>query len=292
MKIVITGASGFIGGFLSRYMNQAGHSVIGVSKNDFLLSDKDFILKFEGSDVVINLAGANIGVRWNAEYKKVIYSSRVDNTYRIARALKLCEKPPHLLINASAAGIYESGGIYDEYNYKYGSNFLADLCKDWEEAAFKAASGKTRVVVFRLGVVLDKSGGALAKMLPIFLSGLGGRIGSGRQYINWIVIADLLAAFVFVLDNDNLSGIFNLSSPGTVTNEEFSSELAAALNRPAFFTVPVFVLKFLLSGGESVLCEGAKIYPRRLIDSGFKFRYEKLKPALADIFFKKSDESF
>ncbi len=283
MDIVISGASGFIGGALGRFLSAGGNSIKAVRTDDYLLSDEAFAAKIEGADVVINLSGATVSARWSENYKKIIYSSRIETTCKIAAAFKLCRRRPKLLINASAVGIYASGGVHDEYKYEYGKDFLASLCLDWEAAALKVKEEGARCVIFRFGIVLDKCGGALNKMLLPFSLGLGGVLAGGAQYMSWITLDDLLAAFNFVLNDDKQEGVFNLTSPAPVTNAEFTAALALVLKRPAFFRVPEFVLNLMLSGGAKILCEGAKVYPKRLLDAGFKFRQAELKPALTQM---------
>ncbi len=284
MDIVISGASGFIGGALGRFLSATGHSIKAVRTNDYLLSDEAFSAKIEGADAVINLSGATVSTRWSENYKKIIYSSRIETTRKIAAAFKLCRRRPKLLINASAVGIYASGGSHDEYEYEYGKDFLASLCVDWEAAAKKAGEEEgSRCVIFRFGVVLDKCGGALNKMLLPFSLGLGGTLAGGSQYMSWITLEDLLSAFNFVINDDKLEGVFNLTAPHPVTNAEFTAALASVLKWPAFLRIPEFVLNLMLSDGAKILCEGAKVYPKRLSDAGFKFRHAELKPALAQI---------
>jgi hypothetical protein len=268
---------------LVRFLTAGGHSIKAVGRNDYALSDGEFAAKIDGANAVVNLAGAPVGVRWSENYKKVIYSSRVETTRKIAAAFKLCRVRPQLLINASAVGIYASGGAHDEYRYEYGKDFLASLCAAWEAAALKVKEEGARCVIFRFGIVLDKRGGALNKMLLPFSLGLGGTLAGGAQYMSWISLEDLLSAFNFVINDEKPDGVFNLTSPMPVTNAEFTAALASALKRPAFFGIPEFVLKLIFSDGAKILCEGSKVYPKRLLDAGFKFRHENIKTAIAQI---------
>lgn len=288
MNILISGSSGFIGSNLAARLASKGHSVKALRREDYSLPPERFASKFEGVDAVINLSGADIAVRWSEEYKKEIYESRVGCTKKIVETIKSLPERPRLLINASAIGIYESGLSHDEYDFRYGEDFLAKLCMDWETAALGARESGVRTVIFRFSAVLDKSGGALKKMLLPFSLGLGGIIGGGGQYMSWVALTDLLAAFEFVIAKENLDGVFNICSPRPVTNREFTAALAAALRRPAFFRVPEFALKLVFSGAEKIICEGAAVYPKRLIESGFRFEFEDIKTALDYIINRRS----
>ncbi|OQA78770.1 MAG: Epimerase family protein [bacterium ADurb.Bin243] len=283
MNILISGASGFIGSHLAARLSSKGHSVKALRRQDYALPAESFASRFEGVDAVVNLSGADIAARWSEEYKKEIYESRVGCTRKIVEAIKSLPNRPRLLINASASGIYESGLSHDEYKFRYGGDFLAKLCGDWEAAALEARESGVRTVIFRFSVVLDKSGGALKKMLLPFSLGLGATIGGGGQYMSWVALTDLLAAFEFLIAGENLDGVFNICSPRPVTNREFTAALAAALKRPAFFRVPEFALRLAFSGAEKIICEGAAVYPKRLIESGFRFEFEDIKSALDNI---------
>ena len=283
MDILISGASGFIGSNLAKYLCMHGDSVKALSTGDYELPDAEFAAKTAGAEVIINLSGAPVNARWTENYKKLIYSSRVDTTSKLVRALKASARRPKLFINASAVGIYAPGGSHDEYKFEYGAGFLASVCRDWEAEAMKACDAGVRTVIFRFGLVLDKKGGVLNKMLIPFSMGLGGKIAGGGQYMSWIALGDLLRAFRFVINGEKLEGVFNLTSPAPVTNAGFTAELAAALNRPAFFRVPEFLLKLIFAGGAEIMCEGSAVYPKRLLDAGFQFEYPRLKDALINI---------
>lgn len=283
MNVLVSGASGFIGSNLAKYLSMQGDSVKSLSTGDYELPEAEFAAKTDGAEVIINLSGAPVNARWSENYKKLIYSSRVDTTAKIVRAINASARRPKLFINASAVGIYAPGGTHDEYKFEYGGGFLASVCRDWEAEAAKARAAGVRTVIFRFGLVLDKKGGVLNKMLIPFSMGLGGKIGGGGQYMSWIALGDLMRAFRFVINDEKLEGVFNLSSPAPVTNAEFTAELAAALNRPAFFRVPEFMLKLIFAGGAEIMCEGSAVYPKRLLDAGFKFECPRLKDALIHI---------
>ena len=228
MKIAVNGASGFIGGELCRFFRAQGHEVVAIPRAVY--ADKDTLKNLAGGcDAVINLAGASIAARWSEDYKKRLRASRIETTRTLVCAINELENPP-FFISASAVGIYENGLSHDESSVKFDRGFLGELAREWESEAAKA---RTQTAIFRLGVVLDR-GGALAKMLPAFRLGLGGKLGSGEQAFCWIHIADLLEAFKFTLQNRQ-SGVFNLVSPTPSTNGEFTQILGEVLGRPTFF---------------------------------------------------------
>nr|WP_314881600.1 TIGR01777 family oxidoreductase [uncultured Campylobacter sp.] len=276
MKIAVNGTSGFIGGELCRFFRAQGHEIAVIPRAAY--ADKDALKDLiSGCDAVINLAGASIAARWSEAYKKQLHASRIETTRALVGAINALENPP-FFISASAVGIYENGLEHDESSVKFDRGFLGELACEWESQAAKA---RTRTAIFRLGVVLGR-GGALAKMLPAFRLGLGGKLGSGEQAFCWIHIADLLEAFKFTLQNRQ-SGVFNLVSPTPNTNGEFTQILSKVLGRPTFFKVPKFALNLMFGEGSVVLLEGAKVYPKALIKSGFDFKFSDLKTALEDV---------
>lgn len=276
MKIAVNGTSGFIGGELCRFFRAEGHEVVAIPRAAY--ADKDALKNLiKGCDAVINLAGASIAARWSEDYKKRLRASRIETTRAMVCTINELENPP-FFISASAIGIYENGLSHDESSVKFDRGFLGELACEWESEAAKA---RTRTAIFRLGVALGR-GGALAKILPAFRLGLGGKIGSGEQAFCWIHIADLLEAFKFTLQNRQ-SGVFNLVSPQPSTNGEFTKILGEVLGRPTFFKVPKFALNLMFGKGSVVLLEGAKVYPRALIESGFSFKFGDLKTALEDV---------
>ena len=276
MKIAVNGASGFIGGELCRFFRAQGHEIVSIPRAAY--ADKDMLKNLiKGCDAVINLAGASIAARWSEAYKRRLRASRIETTRTLVCAINELENPP-FFISASAVGIYENGLGHDESSVKFDRGFLGELACEWENEAAKA---RTQTAIFRLGVVLGQ-GGALAKMLPAFRLGLGGKLGSGEQAFCWIHIADLLEVFKFVLQNRQ-SGVFNLVSPTPSTNGEFTQILGEVLARTTFFKVPKFALNLMLGEGSSVLLEGAKVYPKALMESGFGFKFSDLKTALEDV---------
>ena len=282
MNILIIGYKGFIGSNLTNFFKKLNYNVLGIDKKN-LHNLNEFVKK---SEVVINLAGATILKRWSKNYKKLIYSSRIETTKKIVESIKKSKKTK-LFISTSAVGIYnhKKEKIFTEYDKDYGKDFLAKVCIDWEKEALKAKEAKIKVAIFRLGVVLG-DGGALKQMLLPFKLGLGGKIGDGKQPFSYIHIKDLENSFAFIIKNQ-LEGIFNLTSPELITNKDFSSKLAKILNRPAFFTVPKFALKLIYGEGAQVLTTGVKAYPKNLLDRGFKFEYDNIEKVLKDLILKK-----
>jgi uncharacterized protein (TIGR01777 family) len=300
MKIAIMGGTGMIGSTLTEELTKKGHDVIIFTRNTNLISSdlkSEFFPKFvsvenpdfSGIDAVINLAGEPIGgVRWTSELKKEFYHSRVDFTKRMVQAyLSTPEsKRPKIWLQGSAIGYYgfskDRIGFTEETGS--GSDFLSQLSVDWEKASEPVESSGARRVILRIGVVLSRKGGALAKMLPAFLAFVGGPIGSGNQGMSWIAESDLISAILFSLENHAVSGPINLTSPTPVNNEEFSNTLARIVHRPCIFRVPELSMKVLFGEGATVITEGQWVFPKKLESYGFKFEYSRLDMALQRLF--------
>jgi uncharacterized protein (TIGR01777 family) len=280
MKIAITGASGFVGKHLAQIFNQ--DEIVKIGRKELSLSDDEFIKLIDGCEIVINLAGAPIINRWSEEYKKTLYNSRIDTTQKIVKAINSLENRPKLFISTSAVGRYDNGGLYSEEDTNYANDTLGKICKDWEDEALKVDSS-VRVVIFRFGIVLGDDGGAMAKMLTPFRLGLGGILGDGKQAFSWIHIQDLENAFKYVVDNSECNGVYNLTAPKPTTNYEFTKTLGDVLHRPTIFPVPAFVLKLIFGEGSTVLLDGQSVVPKRLLDSGFEFKYSSIDKALSQI---------
>jgi uncharacterized protein (TIGR01777 family) len=236
----------------------------------------------EGLVAAIHLSGASVAARrWTLAYKREIRASRVESTRVLATALAGLSQPPHTLLVASATGFYGDRGdeLLDESSSP-GTGFLADLCQEWESAAQPARSAGIRVIHLRFGVVLGP-GGALEKMLPLFRLGLGGKLGSGRQWMSWISLADAVAAILFALDTPALSGPVNLTAPHPVTNAEFTQALGRVLHRPAIFPAPAFALRLALGAmADEALLASARAFPSRLTAAGFNFAHPTVDGAL------------
>ena len=282
MRIVICGANGFIGRKLRVAAQRRKWEIIPLGRADFEKGTGHLARKISGADVLVNLAGAPIVQRWTESYKQELRNSRIITTQRLVDALRMTVQIPKLFISTSAIGIYSLAGRHTELVYNPAGDFMGKLCQDWEAEA-KAAEAYTRTVIFRLGIVLAAEGGALPKMLLPFKLGLGGRIGNGRQGFSWIHIRDLIAAYFFVIENSQLSGTFNLTSPEPIDNLTFTRTIARILHRPAWFAVPVFVLKIIYGEGSAAITGGPTVLPERLMKSGFQYSFPTLDGALKDI---------
>ncbi len=286
-KIAITGASGVIGSALVGDLRDKGHEVLRLVRRPVASADEVQwdpknesidIASLAGVNAVINLAGAGVGdKRWNNAYKNEILNSRVSSTRTIAKAVE--ELKPDVFISASAVGWYgETGDRAVTEADRGGDDFLAGVCEQWEAAADLAPS--VRTVKMRIGVILDPTGGALGKMLPLFKFGVGGKLGSGKQWWSWITLHDQIRAIQFLMDSD-LSGAVNTTAPNPATNSEFTAALARALHRPALLPVPGFALKLALGGFSSELLGSKNVISEKLSTAGFVFDYPHVAPALS-----------
>lgn len=285
-RIAITGASGLIGTALVGHLKSEGHTVQRLVRRTVVAPDEiqwdpktGFvdIAALRGVDAVIHLAGVGVGdKRWNKKYKAEILNSRLLGTTAIAKAVN--EVKPQVFISASAIGWYgESGNRAVVEADRVGDDFLAAVCREWEGAADIATD--VRTVKLRTGLVLDPTGGALGKMLPLFRLGLGGKLGNGKQWWSWITLHDVIRAITFLLEH-KVSGPVNLTSPNPVTNQEFTSALARAMHRPALFPAPAIALKIALGGFSSEVLGSKKVIPQALIDAGFTWDYPHITNAL------------
>jgi uncharacterized protein len=296
MKILISGASGLIGTHLIPTLKEKGHEVFRLVRKtpqgaDEIQwdSEKGFTdaeqAKLEGFDAVIHLAGENIaGENWSQEVKKRLRDSRVTGTRVLVDALKKCATRPKIFVSASAEGFYgrETGNEILTEDAPQGSGFLAKLCGDWEDEA-RRAGDFARVVFLRTSVVLAKDGGALDKMLTPFKFGVGGTLGSGKQWFPWIAVDDVVGIIHFVLENE-VSGPLNNTAPNPVTNAEFTKALGSALNRPTFLSVPEFAIKLMFGEmGENLLLMGTRVVPTRLQELGYEFKFTNIEDALRHV---------
>lgn len=293
MKILISGSSGLIGSHLVQSFKGRGHEVIRLVRSEGQLSDDTLLWdpehhelrleNFENFDVVINLAGENISTgRWTSEKKQKIRDSRVMGTHMLAELLAKLENPPKLLINASAIGFYgdRSDEVMTELS-KAGEGFLSDVCHKWEEAAEPAKKAGIRVVKLRIGVVLSASGGALERMLLPFKMGLAGVIGSGKQYMSWIAIDDLVGVVLHLINNDSLQGPINAVSPHPVTNYTFTKSLGKVLKRPTIFPMPAWVARLVMGDmADALVLSSTRVVPDVLEQSGYTFLYPSIDKAL------------
>lgn len=298
MKIFITGGLGFVGRHLSRALLSDGHQVTAVGRSrgpsvkfdnpnfNYLSADTTHAGQWQkqlaDSDIIINLAGRSIFTRWTPKVKQAIYDSRILTTRQIINTLPLDKQIT--LINTSAVGYY--GDRDDEVlteTASAGNDFLARVSSDWEQEALKANSGRARVVLMRLGIVLDRSGGAMAKMVQAFRMFVGGRLGSGRQWFPWIHLNDLIAAYRFIIAHQEIVGPVNCCAPNPVRNSDLTKALADKLNRPAMFPLPAFAVKATAGEFADALLSSQRAQPAVLIKAGFRFTYPDIESALEEI---------
>lgn len=293
--VLITGGTGFIGRNLIPLLQRDNYKIIVLSRTPSKYQD-DFYFKHvelvrdlaevKHANIVINLAGANLSAkRWTNQYKQEIVTSRLSLTSNLIDWMSNLEHKPHTLISGSAIGFYGPRGneTLDEGSTSgCASEFQVRLCTQWEDAAYRAESLGVRVCCIRTGVVLGDEG-ALSQMLLPFKLGLGGKLGSGNQYFSWIHIQDHVRAVKHLIDNDSLTGSFNLTAPNPVTNETLTKTLGKVLGRPTFMTVPGFALKLVMGEMAQILLTGQRVVPHKLEESGFKFNYPELEQALTKI---------
>ncbi len=289
-KFLITGATGFIGSKLSEEILKDGHKIVALTRQKNLTSPHEN-LKYINDlneidfdfDIVINLAGSPISVRWTKCAKSQIYNSRIDITKQIVEKILACKKPPQLFISGSAIGYYgtSSSIIFSENSQPTNQDlFSQKLCRDWENIA-NQVNQKTRVVLLRTSVVVGKNGGIIKKLLLPFKMGLGGNIGNGLQDMSWIFIDDFIRAINHIIKVFSLRGGINLASPKTTTNQEFSQKLASLLNRPCIFDMPAPIVKIIFGEmGEELLLSSQKIAPLKLTESGFDFDVINIEDAI------------
>jgi len=298
LKLFIAGGTGFIGPYVIRRFLEAGWAVKALvrseKKIETLPSGLEVVLgdptqpgpwqsEAASCQVAVNLTGANIFARWSPEYKKEILRTRLESTRRVVEAL--ASGHGRILLNASAVGYYGSHRGEEEIDEESppGSDFLAEVCRAWEEEAMAGEKFGLRVCVMRFGVVLGRNGGALAKMLPAFRLGLGGPVGSGRQWFPWVHVKDVAEAALFLATKEELKGAFNFVSPGILRQKDFAKLLGQVLRRPAFLPAPAFVLHLIFGEMAKVVTGGVKARPRRLLEEGYRFLFPDALSALKEI---------
>lgn len=303
MKILVTGATGFVGQVVVAQLIAQKHEVVILTRNVakaaivlgseckyFQWADTNVQAPkeaFQGVDGVINLMGENIGGRkWSLEQKKVIYNSRIDGTARLVDTMASLEKKPSVFVSASAIGVYGPRGPEElTENSELGNDFLAHVCKDWEEEALRAQTLGIRVGIIRTGVVLGRNGGVLDRMLPIFKKGLGGPMGEGNQFMSWIHIEDLASMYIEVIMNQSISGIHNGTAPYPASNTDFTKALGKVLKKPTAFRAPKFILKTALGEMSTLVLDGQKVLPVKFKSENFRYKYPTLDMALKETAF-------
>lgn len=297
MKILITGGSGFIGSNLSEFLLSKGHNVSAIGRSAgqhrirhegyrYISADTtrpgNWQKEVEKAEAVVNLTGTSIFKRWTKDYKKQIYDSRILTTRQVVAALP--EGGAITLCNASGAGYYGNRGddILKE-DESAGDDFLADVSRDWEDEAFKAADKGVRVAVMRFGVILGKDGGALAKMIPAFKAFVGGPLGSGNQWFPWMHLEDLMAAVLFIMEHQDVSGPLNFCAPNPVRYRELAKTLGEILGRPSFFPAPAFMIRIVMGEFGNVFLASQRTIPDRLTSCGFSYLYPDIKSAIQSV---------
>ncbi len=298
-RIVIAGGSGFIGTALARELAARGDEVIVLTRRARRRDDRmrevvwdgehpgDWINFLEGAEAVVNLTGRSINCRHTPENLREIAASRVNSARALAAALEQLQTPPHVWVQVSAAGFYgDTGDEWRDESSPAGNDALAGICRQWESACADANVPQTRKIIFRIGFVLGRDGGALPVLARLTKCFLGGAIGGGRQYISWIHLADLARMFVAAIENDNWSGTFNAVAPNPVTNAEFMRELRRTLDRPWSPPAPAFAVKigsWLMGSEASLALASQRCSPKKFLETGFQFQFPDLRAAVENL---------
>ena len=302
MRVIITGATGFIGKALCQELTEAGYEIVALSRNretgTKILGEKVKVAQWDGRTAkgwgnlangayaVINLAGENISSgRWTDKRKKIILESRLNAGKAVVEAVKIAKEKPKVVIQASAIGYYGSHGdeIIDE-DFPPGKGFLPEVAQQWELSTKAVELVGVRHIVIRTGIVLGKGGGAFPRLILPFRLFFGGRVGSGEQWFSWIHLKDEIKAIRFLMEKENIDGVFNLAAPGALKEKDFAKILGNVLRRPSWFPVPGFLLRLLFGEmAEGALLTGQRVFPKRLLAAGFKFQYAEAETALQEI---------
>ena len=293
MKVAIAGASGLVGSALTPVLKKMGAQITRLVRSQPKAGEiewhpnQDEVSSgsLEGFDVIINLAGENIAVRWTDDQKRKIRDSRVNGTHLLSEAIAKLTKKPRVFVCASATGIYgdRDDETLDEQS-ESGGGFLAGVCREWEKACEPASKAGVRVVNLRFGPILAREGGMLAKLLTPFKMGMGGKVGTGRQYISWVAIEDAIQAVKLAIEDASINGPLNVVSPNPVTNEEFTRTLGHVLNRPTALAMPAFAARIAFGEmADEMLLASQKVLPRKLLNAGFHFGYAELETTLKQL---------
>jgi uncharacterized protein (TIGR01777 family) len=284
LEIRITGISGYLGKKIEEELKKRGHEVLGIERKLIYGSLTTLSKEIEGTDVVINLAGAPILQRWTERKKILIHESRVRTTRNLVKAINALplEKQPKKLISASAIGIYKQGFSHDENSANFDEGFVGKVVQDWENASSELPSHIQKNIL-RIGLVLGKEAKTITNLLLPFKLGLGATIGNGKQSFPFIHETDVIRAFIWTVEDLDKSGIFNLVAPENISNKEFTKALAKTLNRPAIFSIPEFILKMVLGEAAVLLTESPTVEPRNLLEAGFLLRHPDIESALKEI---------
>lgn len=296
MQIVIAGGTGFIGSRLTELLKREGHEVIILTRNEKLAARNDYVLwlkenaspenALKNADVIINLAGVSINKgRWTEEHQKKIYNSRMTATDELLRIVDKLEQKPSVFINASAIGIYpvSQDAVYTEESAVTPNDFLGRTVYDWESKAGQVEKYGIRAVFMRFGVVLGHDGGALPLMTLPYKLFAGGTVGSGKQWVSWVHVFDVVQAISFAISNKSLSGPVNVTAPSPLRMKEFGKTIGSVLNRPHWFPAPSIAMKLVLGEKSKLVLQGQKVLPKVLLEEGFEFAFPDLETALKDL---------
>jgi uncharacterized protein (TIGR01777 family) len=303
-KIIVTGATGFVGRDLVKKLVEKNYSVVVLTRSPqkhrakFETQDvkvvpwdshsaEGWVEWLEGAEAIVNLAGENIGSGiWTSEKKKKLRESRINAGQAVVDAINKVGKKPALLVQASAIGYYGSRGAEEiTENSGVGNGFLAELTRDWENSVSQVTDRDIRLVVLRIGLVLGKKGGAISKFEIPFKLFLGGHLGTGNQWMSWIHKDELINIILYAIDNKSVEGIFNVTAPHPLTAKDFFKYIGKAMNRPSWFHVPAVIVKLLLGEmAEEVLLSSQKVMPQNLLQSGYRFQYPEIDAALENLF--------
>lgn len=298
MKVAITGGSGFVGQEITKQLADKGHEVYILSRSDKPSNGIVHMVKWlgvgakpeeqlENIDAWINLAGSSINEgRWTEEQKQKIYDSRMKATDEVLRIIGAVTMKPSVLINASAIGIYPTSeqATYTEHSSSRGEDFLAKTVEDWEKKALEAEQFGTRVACGRFGIILGKEQGALPQMALPYKMGVGGKVGSGNQWVSWVHVSDVAKSILYAIEHDDFNGPFNVTAPDSKQMHDFGKILGEVLHRPHWMPVPAFALKLVLGEKSQLVLKGQRVLPEKLLLHGFKFTYPDLRDALKNIY--------
>lgn len=279
MVIALSGHGGFIGSHIRKYFSE--HDFILVNRDELYGDYKRLAEIINGADIVINSAGFPVSRRWTNKNKKRIYDSRIKVTNNLVKAINYLDRKPKFFINTSGIALYKYGARHTESDYTCNDDFLAEVVKAWENSAWGVDKG-VKLIIVRLGMVLGGDGGAMPRMRRLFGMGLGGVMGSGNQVYSYIHINDVLKALKHLIINQK-SGVYNFTAPHPVNNKNFTKTLSRTLRRPAFFRVPVFILKIIMGEGAVLVTKGHSVYPKKLLEDGFVFTFDNIDKAMENL---------
>ncbi len=280
--VAITGSSGFIGSSIIKHLTSQGDRIVRITR-DMVRDEERLKTIVHEADCIINLAGTSIVARWTERKKSEIMDSRVETTRRLVYAIEAASRPPQIFISASAIGLYDGQHKHTEGSLNIKNDFLARVIQRWEKEARELKNGMTRVIIFRLGIVLGRNGGMLKEIIPMVNVGLGATLGSGKQSFPFVHVEDVIRAIEHVILINQSEGIYNLVAPFHSNHQTFIKTLAKKMNRPLFLRIPEWLLRIILLDGATLFSEGQSVVPERLLAEGFTFQYDTLDACLENI---------